>query len=163
MNYLIRDMQESDWEKVCSIYYYAVLEGKSTFQTKKPVYENWDKGHLKDCRYVITYNNIVIGWCSISAVSSSEAYWGMVEVSIYIDHEYRGKGAGTQLMEYLCRESEAKGYWCLYSSIFEINKASIALHKNLGFRTIGYREKPAKDRFGEWQNTILMERRSKNI
>ena len=38
--------------------------------------------------------------------------------------------------------------------------ASEGLHKKCGFREIGYREKIAKDRFGEWQNTTLMEYRA---
>ena len=28
-----------------------------------------------------------------------------------------------------------------------------------GFRVIGYRDRIAKDRFGRWQNTTIMERR----
>lgn len=63
-------------------------------------------------------------------------------------------------MQKLCEETEKAGYWSLYSAIFSINKASIALHKKCGFREIGYREKIAKDRFGVWQNTTLMERRN---
>lgn len=41
------------------------------------------------------------------------------------------------------------------------NITSIKLHESCGFRMVGYREKIAKDKFGEWRNTVLMERRSK--
>ncbi len=40
---------------------------------------------------------------------------------------------------------------------------SMKLHESCGFRVVGYREKVARDKNGEWQNTFLMERRSKVI
>ena len=61
---------------------------------------------------------------------------------------------------YQSAESEKQGYWSLYSVIFSVNEASIRLHQKCGFRVIGYREKIAKDRFGSWQNTTVMEKRS---
>jgi len=33
------------------------------------------------------------------------------------------------------------------------------LHSKCGFRTIGYRERLAKDRFGNWTDTVMMEYR----
>lgn len=51
----------------------------------------------------------------------------------------------------------------LQSGIFEINKASIALHSKCGFRLVGIREKIARDSKGHWQNTVLMERRSRVV
>ena len=80
-------------------------------------------------------------------------------MSIYIDSAHKGKGIGTALVNHLITESQKLGYWSIYSAIISINKASIALHKKCGFREIGYRERIAKDKFGEWQNTTLMEYR----
>ncbi|WP_242826641.1 GNAT family N-acetyltransferase [Oribacterium sp. NK2B42] len=79
---------------------------------------------------------------------------------IYVDQKYRGHGVGTALVNELIKGSEKAGYWSIYSAIISINRASIALHKKCGFREIGYRERIAKDRFGEWQNTTLMEYRA---
>lgn len=163
MEYLIRDMKEEDWDAVSSIYKQSLLEGKSTFQIECPSYETWSKNHLQDCRYVIVADGSIAGWCAISATSVREVYKGVVEISIYFDKASRGKGLGTKLLKYLIEKSEEKGYWCLYAAIFSINEASIKLHEKCGFRVIGYREKIAKDRFGEWQNTTLMERRSRLI
>jgi phosphinothricin acetyltransferase len=81
-------------------------------------------------------------------------------MSVYVDRNYRGYGIGTALVNTIIREAEKDGYWSIYSAIFSINKASIALHKKCGFREIGYRERIAKDRFGKWQNTTLMEYRA---
>ena len=156
---MIREMQKADWNRVSEIYQQALLEGKSTFNTVCPDYDEWDNNHIKDCRYVAEIDNMVVGWIAISPTSSREAYKGVVEVSIYIDNKYQGSGIGTKLLKKLCNESEKRGYWYLYVAIFSINRPSIELHKKCGFREIGYRERIAKDRFGKWQNTVLMERR----
>ena len=153
-------MNADDWNRVAEIYTQGLEKGMSTFNTECPTYEEWDKGHVKEHRYVYELDEKVVGWIAISPTSSRCAYKGCVELSVYIDEVYQGKGIGTALMKKICEESEKAGFWTIYSAIFSKNKASIALHKKCGFREIGYREKIAKDRFGEWQNTTLMERRS---
>ena len=84
----------------------------------------------------------------------------MAEVSIYLDRAFRGRGVGRMLLERLCAQSEEEGIWSLYAAVFAQNQASIRLFRGCGFREIGYRERIARDRFGQWQNTVLLERRS---
>lgn len=157
--FIIREMKSSDWEVVSSIYSQALIAGHSTFNTICPTYEEWNRAHSQDCRLVCQINGSVAGWAAISPTSSRQSYRGVVEVSIYIDQNYQGQGLGTALLKKLSDLCSEHGYWCLYSAIFSINKPSIYLHKKCGFREIGYRERIAKDRFGNWQNTTLMEKR----
>lgn len=159
----IREMISNDWEFVKEIYEQALIEGKATFTKESPTYENWEKNHLKDCRYVLEKDKKIIGWCSLSSTSSRDVYKGVVEVSIYIHQKFRNIGAGKFLLNYLIKESEKKGYWSLISSIISSNVNSIKLHEKCGFRQVGYREKIAKDIFGVWQDTFLYEKRSKII
>lgn len=159
---MIRSMKESDWERVAEIYTQGIKRGNATVNTVCPSYAEWDAAYLKDCRLVAVLDGQVAGWVAILPTSAKKAYWGVVEVSIYINEAYQGRGVGTALMHALIEESEKCGYWTLYSAIFSINTASIALHKKCGFREIGYRERVAKDRFGNWQNTTIMERRKKD-
>ncbi len=163
MSVEIRDMNDSDWIRVSQIYEDAIKIGKSTFSVACPTYEQWDTEHLKDCRFVLTVDNNVAGWCAISKTSSKKAYWGVVEESIYFDRAYQGMGYGTKLMNHICEESEKKGYWCLYACIFSNNLISINMHEKCGFRKFGIRENIAKDIFGMWQSTTLYEKRSKII
>ena len=104
----------------------------------------------------------VISWdgTALSATSSRPVYRGVVEVSLYVGADSRGKGVGKALMLELIARSEAKGYWTLMSSVFAENAASRALHKACGFREVGYREKIAVAADGKWHDTILIERRS---
>ncbi len=157
---MIREMRDEDWGTVAEIYKQGLEEGTSTFNTECPSFTAWNEGHVKNCRFVFEEEGKVVGWIALSPSSSRCAYKGCVEMSVYVDRNYRGHGIGTALVNTIIREAEKDGYWSIYSAIFSINKASIALHKKCGFREIGYRERIAKDRFGKWQNTTLMEYRA---
>ena len=157
---MIREMRDEDWGSVSEIYKQGLEEGTPTFNTECPSFTEWNEGHVKNCRFVFEEEGKVVGWIALSPSSSRCAYKGCVEMSVYVDRNYRGHGIGIALVNTIIREAEKDGYWSIYSAIFSINKASIALHKKCGFREIGYRERIAKDRFGKWQNTTLMEYRA---
>lgn len=164
MTYSIRNMNKEDYENVKSIYLEGILTKKATFQTTVSDYDTWSKGHINDCRFVATdEDNQVLGWVALSPTSSRCVYRGVDEVSIYISQKARGKKIGTALLNKVIEESEKLGIWTLQSGIFEINEASIALHKKCGFRIVGTRENIAQDVDGIWRNTVIMERRSKII
>ncbi len=101
-------MENSDWDRVSQIYHQGLLGGISTFETVCPTFETWDAGHLKDCRYVMLADDTVVGWCAVSPTSARESYKGVVEVSIYFDKAFRGKGFGTELLDHLCKKMKKK-------------------------------------------------------
>ena len=76
-----------------------------------------------------------------------------------MDEAYQRKGIGYELMRHIISTAPENGIWSLYVAIFSMNTSSIEFHKKCGFREIGYRERIAKDRFGQWQNTTLIELR----
>ena len=156
----IREKAASDWHDVRRIYQEGMDTNVATFQTTCPPYEEWDSAHMRICRLVIAADSRVIGWCALSPVSSRCVYAGVAEVSIYIDANYRGKGAGVKLLNELIRLSEENDIWMLQSGIMRENTASVRLHEKCGFRMVGYREKIGCDRFGQWRNNFLMEKRS---
>jgi L-amino acid N-acyltransferase YncA len=49
--------------------------------------------------------------------------------------------------------------WTLQASIFPENEASLRLHQDLGFRTVGRRERISRLN-GVWRDTMILERRS---
>ena len=156
---MIREMVKDDWTRVAQIYKQGLESGISTFNTECPSFEEWDTSHIKECRFVDEEDGKVVGWIAISPTSGRCVYRGCVEMSVYLDSAYHGKGIGTNLVNKLLEEAKKAGFWSIYSAIISRNTASIALHKKCGFREIGYRERIAKDRFGNWQNTTLMEKR----
>lgn len=159
MEYIVRPMEKDDWSQVVEIYYQGIQTNNATFNSSCQSFEAWDESHIKECRLVVEYDDEVVGWAAISPYSSRECYKGVAEVSVYIDANHRGKGVGELLLNTLVEKSEEAGFWTLQSSIFQTNAASIRLHEKCGFRVVGYRERIAKDRFGMWRNTVIMERR----
>jgi L-amino acid N-acyltransferase YncA len=158
----IAEMSPADWPEVESIYIEGLETGLATFEIESPGWENWDSGHLKVGRLVAKVEDKIVGWAALSAVSKRQAYKGVAEVSIYIGKDFRGKGVGKKLFGELITLSERAGFWTLQSSVFKENVATIALHKSMGFREIGYREKIGQLN-GVWRDTVLLERRSKLI
>jgi phosphinothricin acetyltransferase len=157
-----RKMLAADWPAVSEIYLQGIATGFATFETNAPTYETWDSAHMKACRIVVSENEKILGWVALSPVSSRCVYGGVAEVSVYVAKNHRGKGVGKMLMEHLIDESEAEGLWTIQSGIFPENYGSIELHKKVGFRYIGKRERVAK-LYGVWKDNLLFERRSKKI
>lgn len=163
MTIKIREMLKSDWSSLEFIYNEAIATGIATFESKCPTWETWNTAKYEKCRLVITKNEKVVGFAALTPVSPRQVFAGIMEVSIYLDDDYKGLGLGTKLLAALAKSAEENGIWCLYSCVFQINEASIKLHKKVGFREYGYREKMAKDRFGNWQNTVMLELRNNNL
>ncbi|CAD6016250.1 GNAT family N-acetyltransferase [Agreia sp. COWG] len=156
-------MQNTDWADVEKIHRAGIATGNATFETEPPTWEQFNAGKLKVGRLVATHDRSVIGWVAASAVSTRDAYRGVVEHSVYVDPTAAGKGVGRQLVEAFIAAAEAAGIWTIQSSIFPENTASLALHDHAGFRRIGTRERIALMNYGpwagQWRDTILVEHR----
>jgi len=157
-----RKLIDKDWEAVSQIYLEGIETGNATFEGAVPTWDDWDKNHLSNCRLVAEIDNKVVGWCALSPISSRKVYQGVAEISVYISSNFYGKKIGSTLLNKLIVESEANNIWTLQASIFRENIASLRIHKKLGFRKVGYREKIGF-MHGKWRDTILVERRSKII
>ena len=159
----IKPLEQTHYLQVKEIYEQGITTGNATFETQGPSWEEWDKSHMKNCRFVaVEDNENVIGWAALSSVSSRCVYSGVAELSVYVHQQQQGKGIGKKLLEALIRESEKQNIWTLQAGIFPENKASIRIHEQCGFRQIGYHEKIGKMK-NVWRDTVLMERRSKVV
>ncbi len=158
----IQNFDQNDWISISKIYKEGINTGIATFETEIPDWNQWDHSHISSCRLKAVRNTKIVGWAALSPTSKRKVYTGVAEVSIYITSKRRNIGVGKLLLEKLIFESEKGGFWTLQASIFTKNKASIGLHKSLGFREIGYREKIGK-LHDIWHDNVILERRSKNI
>jgi phosphinothricin acetyltransferase len=156
----IRSIPNTDISQILEIYQQGLDLGYATFNTEAPSAEKWDTSHHSFCRIGAYQGELLVGWAALSPVSVRDCYRGVAEVSLYIRNGFHGQGIGTSLMRETIQESERFGIWTLYSSITSTNTASIRMCLATGWRIIGIREKIAKDRFGVWQDTTILERRS---
>ncbi|MCP2636518.1 GNAT family N-acetyltransferase [Microbacterium sp. HD4P20] len=158
-------MTVADWPSVERIYAQGIEDGEATFEVATPSWEAFDAGRLPVGRIVaVDESDAVRGWVAASPVSSRPAYRGVVEHSVYIDREARGRGLGRLLLDAFIAAADADGVWTIQSSIFPENAASLRLHEAAGFRVVGRRERIAQTRIGphagQWRDTILIERRT---
>ena len=147
---------------VLAIYQAGIDTGNATFETTSPAWTEWDAAHLPRHRFVALAGDRVAGWVATSAVSDRCVYAGVLEVSIYISPDARGRGVGAQLMSKVVESTEADGVWTLQAGIFPENTASLELHERAGFRVIGRRERIGQ-RLGRWRDVLLLERRSTTV
>ena len=154
----IRALREEDWSVVAEIYAEGIATRLATFETHTPTWVEFDAGRLPDHRLVAMDDSRVVGWAALSPTSSRECYSGVVEHSVYVSSEARGRGVGRTLMEALIRSATEAGLWTFQTSVFPENAASVALHESLGFRVVGRRERIAQ-LDGVWRDTLLFERR----
>lgn len=162
MEIFIDAMQPEDWPEVRAIYEAGIATKNATFETAAPDWEQWDAAHRKDCRLVARANGTVVGWAALTPVSGRCVYAGVAEESVYVSESARGQGVGKKLLTALIEVSEQCGIWMIQTGIFPENEASIQLHRNCGFRVVGYREKIGQ-MDGVWRDTLLLERRSRVV
>ena len=158
----IAPLLKEHYPEVAAIYEAGLDTGIASFETEVPNWDNWNKKFIDSARFVVIIEGKVVAWCGLSATSQRAVYEGVVEDTIYVSNDHKGKGIGKFLLDHLITESESLGYWTVQASIFPQNIASIKLHESCGFRKIGVREKVAK-RNGKWYDNVLLERRSKKI
>ena len=154
----IRELRAEDWPAVEAIYAEGIATRNATFETETPTWAEFDAGRLRDHRLVAVDGDRIVGWAAFSPTSSRACYAGVVEHSVYVASEYRGRGIGRTLLEALVHSADSGGIWTIQTSVFPENEASLALHERVGFRVVGRRERIAQ-LDDVWRDTILLERR----
>lgn len=162
---IIRAMTPDDGNSVVDIYGRAIKSGHATFQENPGSWDDWDSGHMAECRLVaVNEDDQVVGWAGLSGVSSRCVYRGVAEISVYVDPDCHGQGIGKALLRALIDASEAEGIWSLEAGIFPENVASLAIHQSLGFEEIGRRRGLGRMAYGpkagQWRDVMLLQRRS---
>ena len=162
MTVRIAELEVADWPAVRSIHEEGIATGQATFETRTVAWDDWDRSHLRCCRFVARQGDRTIGWAALSPVSERCVYGGVAEVSVYVSEGQRGGGVGRALLTALIQASERAGIWTLQAGVFPENEASIRLHRSGGFRQVGIRERLGQ--LGDtWKDVILMERRSRSV
>jgi phosphinothricin acetyltransferase len=97
-----------------------------------------------------------IEWAAASPVSDRCAYSGVVENSVYVDPDHRGRGVGRSLLSALVVESEAAGNWTIQTGIFPGEGGEFGAAPGVRI--------PGRERLGQldgrWRDVILLESRS---
>jgi phosphinothricin acetyltransferase len=157
----IRLATPADAAAITAIYNQGIAERIATFETEprtaaEIAAQQAEKGdHFPVI--VVERGGRIVAFASAGPYRGRPCYAGVAEHSVYVDPAARGSGAGRAALEGLIEAYAARGFWKLVSRIFPENKASLALHERVGFRTVGiYRRHAKLD--GEWRDCVIVER-----
>jgi len=98
-----------------------------------------------------------IGYAYGSAHRERSAYRWSVEVSAYVHPSHHRQGVGRTLYERLLEDLARKGFCNAYAGVTMPNESSIALHRNLGFESIGVFKSVGR-KFGKWHDVAWFQR-----
>ena len=155
---LVRPLQPDDYPAVAAVFAEGIATGQATFETQVPSWETWDAAHLPDHRFVAELDGDVVGWVAVVPYSRRAVYRGVGEESVYVAERARGRGVGRALLEAVIESARAGGLWTLQAGVFPENGGSLALHRALGFREVGVRERIGNLN-GAWRDVVLFELR----
>src|ERR1700746_3263939 len=100
---LIRAASRADLPAINAIYNHYVLHSTCTYQTAPSTDEEraaWFDMHGEKHPVIVAERaGVVIGWGSLSKFHPRQAYENSVEDSVYIHHEWQGRGVGSSLLE----------------------------------------------------------------
>lgn len=162
MSFLIRPVQESDHPAIAAIYGEAVAHGTASFELTVPTLEDIGSrvAALTGQGYpwlVAEAGGKVLGYAYAGPYRARPAYRWVVENSVYLDEDARGKGLGRALLEELVSACAALGFRQMVAVIGDsANQSSVALHRACGFAMVG----TLKDmgwKHGQWLDTVYMQ------
>ena len=79
----------------------------------------------------------IVGYAYSSPHRARAAYQWSVDTSVYVQHDWRGRGVATELYHALVNELRKLGYVSAYAGIALPNDASVRLHEKTGFVAVG--------------------------
>jgi L-amino acid N-acyltransferase YncA len=148
----------ADVPAITAIYNQGIADRVATFETE-PRSESMVRGWF-DSRFpvvVVEFDGRTIAFARTSSYRQRDCYAGVAEFSVYVEREYRGRGAGTVAMAALIDAATDAGLWKLVSRVFVENVASRRLLRSLGFREVGvYQRHGQLD--GVWRDVVIVER-----
>jgi phosphinothricin acetyltransferase len=185
MDYRIRPATEADAAAICQIYNQGIEDRLATLETELRTADErrqWLKSRsprhpviVAERAEPVTASNrpptplpdhaapattipaTTIAWASLNVFNARDAYRFVADISVYVERQWRGKGAGRVLLTRLIELGREHEYHKLVLSAFPFNPGGMTLYDKLGFRTVGiYKEQGQLD--GAWVDTIIMER-----
>lgn len=163
MDFTIRPATPGDISFIHEIYREAVLHGTASWELEPPDVDEMRRrmSTLLEAGYpyfVAEIEGQGVGYTYASSYRPRPGYRFLVENSIYVHGDYRGRGIAAHLMTTLIDACTARGYRQMMAVIGDSeNSSSIALHRRLGFQQVGLLPSIGF-KFGRWLDCVLMQR-----
>lgn len=162
MTIRIRNASPSDLPAITEIYRDSVENGVASYELTPPdlaeMTKRFEAITSQGYPYIAAEDETgsLIGYAYASAFRTRPAYRWLVEDSIYLSPEARGKGIGKALLKELLARCETLGFRQMVAVIGGASPASVSVHKSLGFEMTGTL-KGTGFKHGRWLDTVLMQ------
>lgn len=157
----VRPATAADGARCAEIYAPYVEETAVTFELDPPdaaaMAARIESASRRHAWLVLERDGRVVGYAYGAPMHARAAYRWSCEVSVYVDREHRGTGAGRALYEQLLAALAARGFRMAIAGMTLPNPASEGLHRAMGFEPIGvYRRIGYK--LGAWHDVAWSQR-----
>jgi len=159
----VRAAEPSDLDQITTIYADAVTNGAASFEleppTKSEMAARYDTLTAGGFPYIVAeVSGRVLGYAYAGPFRARPAYRFIVENSVYVSPDAKGRGVGRLLLERLVAEAVRLGFRQMIAVIGDghAQSPSVRLHESLGFRHCG-RLEGSGYKHGRWLDTALMQ------
>ena len=159
----IRPTVAGDLPVIQSIYAFSVLNETASYEITPPSLDEM-RGRFEtltklDFPWLVAVDGAgtIGGFAYAAPYKPRPAYQWLVEDSIYLAQDMRGKGLGSLLLAELIGNCEQAGIRQMLAVIGGAAAASVALHRKHGFEQCGF-IKASGHKHGRWLDTVLMQR-----
>lgn len=140
-NLKIRLATHHDIDRILAIYGHYVTHTAITFEyevpTRDEMMQRMDVIQAKYPYLVALVDDEIIGYAYASDFRYKAAYQWSPESTIYLDHQFLGRGIGKslyrKLFDILCKQ----GFYNVYAGVTLPNEKSESLHRKCGFTETG--------------------------
>ena len=106
----VRKIMKNDWSEIRELYQLGIDTGIATFETSPPVeFETWVNKIDQENGFVCIRDKEILGWATLTKVSSRCSYQGVGEISIYVHPKHQQQLIGQTLYEDLERSALKTG------------------------------------------------------
>lgn len=162
-NIAIRAATPTDLDRITEIYADAVTHGTASYELEPPSraemgnrFDNLTAGGFP--YLVADQDGVVLAYAYAGPFRPRPAYRFVIEDSVYVAPEAKGRGVGSLLMQALIETARAAGFRQIIAVIGDghADSASVRLHEKLGFRHSG-RLEGSGYKHGRWLDTVFMQ------
>ena len=161
-NVQIRDAKPDDAVAIARVYNQGIEDRVATLETELRSPEEraeWLASHGPRYPVLVAVDGSgnVLGWGSINVFNPRRAYEHVVDFSLYVAREHRGRGIGDALLGALEARARSLGYHKMVLAAFPTNLPGKRLYERHGFSLVGiYHEQGMLD--GRWVDVMVMEK-----
>ena len=150
----IRNATETDLEDILDIYNEVIINTTAVYSENPHTLQmrtDWFNDRINNNFpvYVAEQDGKIAGFSSYGHFRVWPCYRYTVEVSVYVEKSFRGKGISKKLLSVLIDQAKEKGIHAVIAGISADNETSINLHRFFGFAEVAH-FKEVGYKFGRW-------------